>query len=239
MLFIHVAAGGLAIVLGALALVVKKGGVAHRRSGLWFVWAMLAMGTSASILGLSKGGFTDGNVMAGGVTAYFVGTAWMTVRPASTSTRWVNIIALTLVSVLGLAALFNGLEMINTPGHDANGVPNRTAGVMSLVLVTVMLLAALGDVRQLWSGALRGRPRLARHLWRMCFALFIAAGSFFSIQERVAKVLPAVLATGRMRALPILLLFATMFYWLWRLRVRRALPPIVLREVLTLDTRAK
>ena len=27
-----------------------------------------------------------------------------------------------------------------------------------------------------------GGPRLARHLWRMCFALFIAAGSLFSIR---------------------------------------------------------
>ena len=38
---IHVAAGGLAIVLGAVALLVKKGGTIHRRSGLLFVYAML------------------------------------------------------------------------------------------------------------------------------------------------------------------------------------------------------
>ena len=31
---IHIAAGGLAIVLGAVALLVKKGGTNHRRSGL-------------------------------------------------------------------------------------------------------------------------------------------------------------------------------------------------------------
>jgi uncharacterized membrane protein len=35
---IHVAAGGLAIVLGAVALAVKKGGALHRRSGLLFVY---------------------------------------------------------------------------------------------------------------------------------------------------------------------------------------------------------
>ena len=95
---------------------------------------------------------------------------------------------------------------------------------MSFMLAAVLSLAALGDVRIMRSGMPRGGPRLARHLWRMCFALFIAAGSFFSIQERVAKVLPEPLTTGPMRALPILLLFATMFYWLWRIRVRRRLP---------------
>lgn len=31
---IHVAAGGIALVLGAVALLVKKGGTLHRRSGL-------------------------------------------------------------------------------------------------------------------------------------------------------------------------------------------------------------
>ena len=77
---IHIAAGGLAIVLGAVALSVKKGGTLHRRSGLLFVYAMLVMGTSASIMGLRKG-LADGNVMAGLMTAYFVGTALTNVRP--------------------------------------------------------------------------------------------------------------------------------------------------------------
>jgi hypothetical protein len=62
-----------------------------------------------------------------------------------------------------------------------------------------------------------------RHLWRMCFALFIAAGSFFSIRERVAKVLPEPFTTLPMRVFPIALVFAAMFYWLWRVRTRRTL----------------
>ena len=57
----------------------------------------------------------------------------------------------------------------------------------------------------------------------MCFALFIAAGSFFSIRARVARLFPEPLTTGRMRALPIVLLFGTMFYWLWRVRGRHVL----------------
>jgi hypothetical protein len=55
----------------------------------------------------------------------------------------------------------------------------------------------------------------------MCFALFIAAGSFFSIRERVAKILPEPFTTPMMRVLPIALVFAAMFYWLWRVRTRR------------------
>jgi hypothetical protein len=60
----------------------------------------------------------------------------------------------------------------------------------------------------------------------MCFALFIAAGSFLSIRERVATILPEPLTARPLRALPIVLLFGTMFYWLWRLRGRRPLPAL-------------
>ena len=223
---IHIAAGGLAIVLGAVALSVKKGGTIHRRSGLLFVYAMLVMGTSASILGL-RNGLTDGNVMAGPMTAYFVGTALTTVRPASPWTRRINAAALTLALGLVLLAIVGGVRAVNSPRVSPGGVPFRTIGMMSFVLATVLLLAAIGDVRILRFGPPRGGPRLARHLWRMCFALFIAAGSFFSVRERVATILPEPLTTGLMRALPIVLLFGAMFYWLWRVRGRRTLPVLV------------
>jgi uncharacterized membrane protein len=216
---IHIAAGGLAIVLGAVALSVKKGGTIHRQSGLLFVYAMLAMGVSASILSV-LGGRDFGNVLAGVLTAYFVGTALTTVRPVSSWTRLINAVALTVAVVLAVGSVFGGVRLINTPGHDSSGVPFRTAGVMSLIIAAVLAMAAAGDVRIMRFGMLGGGPRLARHLWRMCFALFIAAGSFFSIQARVAKVLPEPFTTGPMRALPILLLFGAMFYWLWKVRRR-------------------
>lgn len=223
---IHIAAGALAIVLGAVALTVKKGGTIHRRSGMLFVYAMLVMGFSASILGFLRSP-TDGNVFTGLMTAYFVGTALTTVRPVSPWTRRIDAAALTVVIALALGTIASGVKAINDPGLSPGGVPWRTIGVMSFVLATVMSLAAIGDVRILRSGMPRGGKRLARHLWRMCFALFIAAGSFFSIRERVEKILPEPFTSGQMRALPILLLFGAMFYWLWRVRSRRTLPVLV------------
>ena len=212
---IHVSAGGVALVLGAVALLAKKGGTIHRRSGRLFVYAMLVMGVTAAMLG---------NVGGGLVAIYFVVTALTTVRPVSTWTRGINVVALTLVSGLALGSIVNGVKAVNSPGLSPGGVPLRTIGAMSLFIATVMILAAAGDVRMMRRGLTRGGPRLARHLWRMCFALFIAAGSFFSIRERVAKLLPEPLTNAPMRALPILLLFGVMFYWLWRVRRRPTLP---------------
>jgi len=214
---IHVAAGGLALALGAVALSVKKGGTIHRRSGLLFVCAMLIMGISAAILG---------NVGGGVMTVYFVGTALTTVRHVSAWTRTFNVAALMVVVGLALLTIVGGVQAFNSPGGFLNGVPF----LMFFFLATVMLLAAAGDVRIMRFGMPSGGPRLARHLWRMCFALFIAAGSFFSIRERVAKILPDPFTTAPMRALPILLLFGAMFHWLWKVRGRRTLPVLVRHE---------
>src|SRR5262245_19568591 len=126
---IHVAAGGLAIVLGAVALVVKKGGAIHRRSGLLFVCAMLVMATSASILAL-RNGPADGNMIAALLTAYFVGTAWATVRPESSWTRGINAAALPFAVGLALVAIVSGVNALNSPRVSSGGVPYRTIAVM-------------------------------------------------------------------------------------------------------------
>jgi uncharacterized membrane protein len=223
---IHIAAGGLALVLGALALLVKKGGTIHRRGGLLFVYASLVMGISAAILG---------NVGGGLMTVYFVATALTTVRPVSPWTRGINVAALILVVGLAFLDILGGVKAFNSPGRSLNGVPF----LMLFFIAAVMILAAIGDVRIMRLGVPRGGPRLARHLWRMCFALFIAAGSFFSIRERVAKILPEPFTTAPMRMLPILLVFGAMFYWLWRVRRRRPLPVVVLHDSMPLATAAE
>jgi hypothetical protein len=238
---IHIAAGGLAIVLGGVALLASKGGTLHRRSGLLFVNAMLVMGATASILAFGKSSTDEviGNVTASVLIAYFVGTALTAVRPASRWTRRVTAAALTVAVGIAVAAIVGGITKVNSTQVSPGGVSFRTTGMMSLIIATVLILAAIGDARVMWSGMPRGGPRLARHLWRMCFALFIAAGSFFSLRERVATILPEPLTTGPMRALPILLLFGAMFYWLWRVRRRGTLPVLVREDSTPLATRAK
>ena len=206
---IHVAAGALAMVLGAVALSVTKGGKIHLRGGLLFVYAMLVMGLTASMLG---------NILGGLLPVYFVATALTTVRPPSPWTRRVDVAALGIAAGFAVVSFVAAAITFSLPGRVLAGVPF----FMHVFLAAVVLAAATGDVRILRSGPPRGAPRLARHLWRMCFALFIAAGSFFSIRERVAKLLPEALTTLPMRMLPIALVFVAMFYWLWRVRSRRA-----------------
>jgi uncharacterized membrane protein len=218
-LIIHIAAGAMAVILGAIALIARKGSDVHRRIGMAFVYAMVTMGTSASILELLKapGRRAPANMVAAFMTIYFVVSAVVTVRPPSPRTRWITVGGFVIATTVAIILLTQGVRAYNTPRGFLGGVPF----FMFFFLATILLLGAAGDVRVMRVGALQGAPRLKRHLWRMCFAFFIAAGSFFSIRERVAAILPEPFTTAPMRILPIALIFGSMFYWMWLLRRRR------------------
>lgn len=96
-------------------------------------------------------------------------------------------------------------------------VVGRPRVVPPVIGGAVMLLAAIGDLRAIRVGGLRGSRRVARHLWRMCFGLFVATGSFFLGQM---KFIPE-----PVRVVPLLLVLALaplpfLVYWMWRVRVR-------------------
>ena len=85
------------------------------------------------------------------------------------------------------------------------------------------LTAANGDRRMIRAGGLRGAPRLKRHLWRMCFALFIASIAFYLGPNR----LPEGFRSPALRGAAVLLPITAMTFWLWRLRAKRAARAIV------------
>jgi hypothetical protein len=189
-LFLHILGGLLAIISGYAALLARKGGPLHRRAGVLFVYSMLVMGVGAAVVGLARGLPTW---LGGPVTVYFVITALRTVRRGSRPNLLVDGGLLVMAVLTGLASLLGG----------------------NLVFAVLLLAAAAGDARVLRRGPLTGNARLARHLWRMCFATFIATGSFFLGQ---IKVIPEPL-----RIMPVLIVLAVLplaflLFWLWRVR---------------------
>jgi len=216
-LVVHIAAGALAIVTGYMALFVGKGGALHRKGGMVFVYAMAVMGVTATVVALARG--IGGSVAGGPFVLYFVLTAVATVRPRGTASRWVEVGGLVISSSLAVANIMLGMEAVRLGGFR-DGVP---AG-MNFFLAAVLLLAAIGDIRVMRSGPLTGAPRIARHLWRMCFAMFIAAGSFFLGQ---ADEFPQVLRHPALIVPPAIAPLIALVYWMWRVRIRRSLRGIV------------
>ena len=211
---IHIVAAAVGLIAGTVALSVAKGSLLHRRSGMVFAYAMIAMCASALVAAVARGQAV--NVIAASMTAYLVLTGLMTVRPPSAASRGRDIGLMLAALTLGVATMGAGFAAIASPSGKAFGYPP-----FPFFLFGVLgLSGGAGDLRLIRFGSPRGARRLARHLWRMCMALFIAAASFFSIRARVAAIFPAPFTTPAARVLPVLLVLVTMFYWLWRVRAR-------------------
>lgn len=200
-LIIHICAGVVGLLSGVAAMSFRKGSRRHGLAGNVFFVAMLVMGSSAAYLG---------NVFGGLFACYMVTTAWLTARRREGGTNLFDWGALVFVLVFGALTLIKGIEVAQTPTRSLNGVP---AG-MFFFLGSIGLLAAAGDVRMLVRGGVFGRQRIARHLWRMCFGLFIATGSFLG-QKRVFPLLggPKIMFLA---GIPLLL----MIFWLIRVRFK-------------------
>lgn len=211
-LAVHFVAGLVSIVAGGIALSAAKGGRLHRQSGMVFTSAMVVLGlTAAGIGGYEK---APGQVLGGLVAAYLVFSAMTTVKSPPGSIPRLHVPLMVLAFALAMAMLYGGATEWLDPTVPVAGRPRV---VPPLVAGTVMLLAALGDLRAMRAGGLGESRRLTRHLWRMCFGLFVATGSFFLGQM---KFIPEPL-----RLLPLLLVLAFapllfLTYWMWRVRVR-------------------
>nr|WP_314862265.1 hypothetical protein [uncultured Undibacterium sp.] len=75
----------------------------------------------------------------------------------------------------------------------------------------------------IWGGKILGSQRLVRHLWRMCFAMLIATGSFSTGQMQV---FPTIMRKSNLQgipvlAIPILLVLVTTLYCLRRTLLKR------------------
>ena len=212
---VHILAGSVALLSGYLALSVKKGSRLHRKSGMLFVAAMLTMATFGLMIAAGRGVAPAVNIPAGLISLYLVVTSLTTVRPPAAGAHWLHVGAMLVALATSLTSLGFGFEAV-AAGGIRDGMPAFPFFMFGLVGV----IGSIGDMRVLRSGALRGASRLARHLWRMCFALFIAALSFFIGQS---DEFPQALRIMPLLALPVLAVLASMFYWLWRVRIRRSL----------------
>ncbi len=212
-LALHILAGSVGIVAGFFALYSTKGAALHRRAGTVFVAVMLAMTFTGLLLSVLRGAAPAINIPAALLTAYLVFTGWTTVRPLARAPRWAHPGATAVALAVGLVSLAFGFEAIAN-GGSRKGMPAFPFFMFGVVGVW----AAVLDVRMARAGGLRGPARLARHLWRMCFALFIASLSFFLGQ---ADVIPKPIRIPPLLAAPVLAVLVTMFYWLWRVRRRR------------------
>jgi uncharacterized membrane protein len=205
-LMAHVSGGVVGLLSGATALLVPKGQRLHRIAGNVFFVSMLV----ASAIGACVSPFLPqpawGNVAMGVFVFYLVATSWVTIRRNEGSVGSFEIGALLVVVGTAGFAVMLGLR----------GTRSATSSPGSIFLfATIAALAAAGDLRMILRGGVLGAQRIARHLWRMCFALLIGAISLFLGQPQLFS---ASVHKSGVLFVPEIAVLGLLIFWLVRVR---------------------
>ena len=225
-LFVHIAGGTVGLLAGGAALATRKGSKTHRLAGNLFFVSMLfmaAVGAGVSpFLSAADGAPRWFDALAGAFALYLVATGWATVRRRPGSTGRFEIAACLSAVLAAAAAVLLGARAAASPGSALAGYGPEGY----YVFASLFALAASLDLRVLRAGGIFGTQRIARHVWRLCTALFVAAGAFFFGQQQV---MPEFLQGSPLLSVPPFATLALMVFWLVRLRLgprRRGRRPV-------------
>lgn len=173
-MFIHVVFGTLAVLLGSFALFSKKGTKFHRTAGKMYVVTMLLMAVSGLLAAIAKEQMI--NVFAALLTCYLVLTAWhAAIKRQIENDKWVVWACLSML-VVGISGCVLGIIAL----YSAEGGFAGFSYVAYFFIAGVALFAGLLDLYVLITKRLSEKQRQVRHIWRMSFSYFIAAGSLFT-----------------------------------------------------------
>lgn len=209
----HVAAGSAALVAGACALLARKGGPLHAKAGTVFFAAMLAMAGTGAVIAAAKP--ERGTAAIGVFTCYLVATAWASARRRDGKAGGFELAGLAVASACAAAMLAFALIASSSPSGRFDSLPAAAHYPFAFLAA----LAAGLDLNFILRGRLARHQRIARHLWRMCAALAIAAFSFFLGQQ---DEFPAAWRGLAIWFAPPFAVLGAMAFWLIRVRFTAA-----------------
>ena len=211
-LVFHIAAAIITWPAGMAGLLSRKGSKWHRLTGNVFVASMLSMSASGACVALIKGQMLNINV--GVLTFYLVATAWVAIKRKPQAPGLFERAAFFVALADGVAGLLFGWQAAHRIGIFNDG----ESASPYFVFGSVALLASVFDLNALFRGGVVGAHRIARHLWRMCFALLIDTASLFLGKQQH---FPEAMRRAHLLHLPILtipviVVAGLMIYWLVR-----------------------
>lgn len=209
----HVAAGSAALIAGGAALSVRKGDRLHARVGTIFFACMLAMAGTGALIAAS--GSERGTAVIGVFTCYLVATGWAAARRREGRAGGTERAGMAVALACAAAMLGFGLLASASPNGRFDSLPAAAHYPFAFLAA----LAAALDLNFILRGRIARHQRIARHLWRMCAALAIAAFSFFLGQQ---DEFPAAWHGLFIWFVPPLAVLAAMVFWLLRIRFTAA-----------------
>lgn len=212
-LYLHIGGGGVGLLSGAAALAFRKGSRLHGMAGNVFFVSMLTMAAIGACVSPFLNKRLD--VVMGVFTFYLVATAWVTIRRKENSVGSFEVGAFILALGAVAASLIFAEQATNSPTGRVGGY---SATAYYVVAVIAALAAAL-DLNMILRGGVSGAHRIARHVWRMCTALFIATASLFLGQPQL---FPRALRETNVLFLPVIVVIILTVFWLCRVRFTNA-----------------
>lgn len=208
--FLHIITGTLAVSSGLLGLFVSKGSLTHRISGRVFTCAMILLGVTGIALAMQVPMAIT--AIAGATIIHLVITGYLAARSTTHTSRLIDTAAPIASLAISLISLAFAWEASQSPNGLKDGFSATPYGFFG----ALMLLVAALDLKHRLAANKTITTRRRRHIWRMSFALFIAAGSLFTGPGATA--FPAWLQASGLLSLPEPLILLTMIYWLVRLK---------------------
>ena len=120
-LVVHICAGTLGLLSGTAAMSFRKGSPRHMLAGKVFVVSMLTLAAAAVYLAILK--HQTPNIVAGFLTFYLIGTAWLTARRRDGETSRLDWAALLIPLAIGIFNWIDGLKVLRSGARSQDGVP--------------------------------------------------------------------------------------------------------------------
>ena len=209
MVLMHFIAGAIAIIAGFAALTFPKGSSLHKIAGNTFLLSMLMLGITAIYVAYSRTIMLS--LINGIFICYLVSTSWMAIKRKAGSIGYFEKVALIAVLSVAVMLIKFGLKA----AHSDTGKLSGFGPEVFYFFATIATIAAIADIRMLYRGGLTETQRIVRHLWRMCFPMFMATAAFFLGQ---AKLFPEPLRKMELLAIPVVLVILFSGYWLFRVQ---------------------
>lgn len=206
---VHITAGSILLLAGAVALLSKKGEKTHKFSGNLFFFFIIINSIGGAYMAFLAPRMLS--VVFGVLAFYLAASSWLTVKSIGAPTKILQFALFGVALIDGALGIYLGGQAAAAP----SGTIYEGASGAYYFFGSVALLGALLDLRMFIYGGVFGIHRIIRHLWRMCFALLLATIAIFLGQQQV---FPAYIRDLNILSIPTLLVFLSLIYWVLKVK---------------------
>jgi len=204
-LIIHALSGTIGILAGFATLLVEKATPRHMTLGTVFVIAMLFLGVSGSLVAYSRS--ISLSLINGLLLCYLIGSSWLTINNKANKPQIIE----KMLAVIPLGLCFSLIHFAQVAAESPTGKLDSFSAPVFYFFAFIAGISFVSDIVYFMKGGYSGHQKTIRHLWRMCFPLFMATAAFFLGQ---AKLFPAPMQNIFLLAAPVVFVIIAMFYWL-------------------------